>query len=251
MDRPSQARRWLPVLAVCALLAVAWLAASTSALDIAELPAPERTSFPRSADASQISTPGQAPPGTPQPGFTLPGWLTTIAVVLCVAATAALAGGLVILLLRSWAARERPLVVEQSRPDPLAPRTAEEHEVVAAVEAGLEALADPGTDPRRAVIACWVRLEQAAAAAGTPRRPSDAPADHVLRLLAEHRVSRRVLDRFAAVYRHARYSSGPVDESDRATAVDALRRLRDELTAAADATGADATGTALTREVAP
>ena len=33
----------------------------------------------------------------------------------------------------------------------------------------------PTRDPRRAVIACWVRLEQAAAAAGTPRQVGDSP----------------------------------------------------------------------------
>src|SRR3712207_8046931 len=59
---------------------------------------------------------------------------------------------------------------------------------------------------------CWVRLERSAAAAGTERRPADAPADYVLRLLAAHRVSRQVLDRFADVYRHARRSEEHTSE---------------------------------------
>ena len=66
------------------------------------------------------------------------------------------------------------------------PRTAEE--LVAALDAGLEELSDADRDPRRAVIACWVRLEQAAAAAGTPRHPGDTPTDLVGRLLAEQQV---------------------------------------------------------------
>jgi hypothetical protein len=102
-------------------------------------------------------------------------------------------------------------------------------EVAAALDAGLDQLARSGSDPRSVVISCWVRLEDAAASAGTPRRPSDAPSDLVLRLLEGHRISRPVLDRLAAVYRTARYSSGPVDDSMRADAVSALQHLRAEL----------------------
>jgi hypothetical protein len=40
-----------------------------------------------------------------------------------------------------------------------------------AVDHGLHALAETDTDARRAVIACWTRLEAAAAEAGTPARP--------------------------------------------------------------------------------
>ena len=79
------------------------------------------------------------------------------------------------------------------------------------------------------MISCWVRLEDAAASAGTPRRPADAPADLVLRLLETHQISRPVLDRLVAVYRAARYSTGPVDDSMRAEAVSALQHLRAEL----------------------
>jgi hypothetical protein len=101
---------------------------------------------------------------------------------------------------------------------------------VAALDAGLDRLGDRDTDPRRAVIACWVRLEDAAAAAGTPRHPGDTPTDLVARLLAAHRVSRPVLDEFAAVYREARYATHVVDERMRAAAVRSLSHLRAELT---------------------
>jgi hypothetical protein len=119
-------------------------------------------------------------------------------------------------------------VVEPSEPDRLTART---EEVVAAVDAGLAGLSDADRDPRRAIIACWLRLEEAAAAAGTPREPGDTSTDLVVRLLASHRVSRQVLDGFAAVYRWARYGTGPVDEDMRSSAVTALRQLRAELAA--------------------
>jgi hypothetical protein len=109
-------------------------------------------------------------------------------------------------------------------------------EVVAAVEAGLLELDESDTDPRRAVIACWVRLERAAAAAGTPRELGDTSTDHVMRLLGTHSLSGDVLTTFADVYRQARYAARhEVDETMRDHARLALRRLRGELTAGVDA----------------
>ena len=96
-------------------------------------------------------------------------------------------------------------------------------------------------DPRRAVIACWVRLEQAAAAAGTPRQPGDTSTELVGRLLREHQVSADVLEAFAAVYREARFAPHEVDLGMRDQARAALRRLRDELD------GASTTGAAVAR----
>ena len=76
-------------------------------------------------------------------------------------------------------------------PRPTPPATATAEDVVAALDAGLADLSDTDADPRRAVIACWVRLEQAAAAAGTPAQPGDSPTDLVARLLHEHAGQRR------------------------------------------------------------
>jgi hypothetical protein len=105
--------------------------------------------------------------------------------------------------------------------------------VVAALDAGLIDLSDIDLDPRRAVIACWVRLEQVAAAAGTPRQPSDTPADLVTRLLSGHYVDAASLSGFAAIYREARYATHVVDEQMRGQARAALERLRAELTSGA------------------
>ncbi len=78
-----------------------------------------------------------------------------------------------------------------------------------------------------------MRLEQAAAAAGTPRQPGDTPGDLVGRLLAEQRVDAAVLADLAAVYREARYATHTVDERMRADARQALQRLRADLAAGA------------------
>jgi hypothetical protein len=132
---------------------------------------------------------------------------------------------------RFWApAKKARLLVRDGRGGPLHGRAEQEQAVLQALDAGLTELSDRDTDPRRAVIACWVRLETAAAEAGTPRQPGDSPTDLVTRLLSAHRVSRPVLDRFARVYREARYATQPVGDEDRQIALDALAQMRRELT---------------------
>jgi hypothetical protein len=98
-----------------------------------------------------------------------------------------------------------------------------------ALDQGLHALAETDTDARRAVIACWSRLESTAAEAGTRRGPGDTCTDLVLRLLSDHEVSAGVLAGFAEIYREARFATHVVDDRMRTQAQTALRRLRDEL----------------------
>lgn len=162
----------------------------------------------------------------------VPEWLVTVAVGLVLLAVLAAVGLLLRTLLRDWLARRRSAMpAAPLRPTVSGPGTAA---VVAAVDAGLVDLDDADHDPRRAVIACWVRLEQTAAAAGVPREIGDTPTDLVTRLLARRAgVSAEVLTPFAEVYRQARYATHTVDERMRAQARDALHRLRAELTVSA------------------
>lgn len=223
-------RRWLPLLAVVALLAAAFAAAALAEpqLDVRPLTPPTATGDP---DGAGSRTPSEPPPATDegeprQAVFTVPGWVETVLGLLCGLVALLIVGVLIFFALRdSIQARGRPIDTDRGAPKPVSHAA----EVAAALDAGLDQLARAGSDPRSAVIGCWVRLEEAAAAAGTARQPSDAPGDYVLRLLDGHQISRSVLDRLAAVYRAARYSSGDVDESMRADAVAALQRLRTEL----------------------
>jgi hypothetical protein len=220
-------RRWWPLAAVVILLALAVFAAAHSEPqldDVARGPEPERS----------VTTPSEPPqdfaprePGTP---VTLPGWVGTLVGTLCVTlVVAALLAGIWFALRDALRRRPGPAAVAG---DPVRRRGATE-EVVAALDAGLTALDDADGDPRRVVIACWVRLEEAAAAAGTPRLASDTSTDLVTRLLSGHAVTGDVLAGFAALYREARYASHTVDDRMRAQAREALRRLRAELTATA------------------
>ncbi|PTA42784.1 DUF4129 domain-containing protein [Micromonospora sp. RP3T] len=231
-------RRWWPVAAVAVLLAVAAVAAGHSAIGASRIPpvdnVPYVPDYPSEAPPSIPVEPREA--GVPSEGG-VPDWLGTAAVALLFTIVLAVVGYLLWSVLRGALRRTtRAVPVRRTR------RTAEgtAREVVAALDAGLEELDDRATDPRTAVIACWVRLEEAAEDTGVPRRTGDTPTDLVSRLLRGDPeagipaiASADVLDGFAHVYREARYATHPVDERTRDQARAALRRLRGELTGVA------------------
>lgn len=104
--------------------------------------------------------------------------------------------------------------------------------LAAALAAGAQALhADP--DPRTAIIGCYAAMERSLADAGSPPRLADTPAEVLSRATAGGLVrSARPAATLTALFRQARYSSHPMTESDRATAIDALAQVQADLDAA-------------------
>jgi hypothetical protein len=221
-------RRWWPLAAVLALLFLASLAATRSAPQLERFnpdAAPSTTTAPPLLPPSgEAVAPPSAEPVEAAGG--LPDWIGTVALAVLGIVGLLVIGLVVWALVRHQLGRRGTRKGTREPPRPEA-RTAED--LVAALDAGLQELSDTDRDPRRAVIACWVRLEQAAAAAGTPRHAGDSPTDLVARLLAEQRLDARVLTPFAGVYRQARYATHTVDDQMREQARLALERLRSDL----------------------
>ena len=224
-------RRWWPLAAILGLLFLASLAATRSA------PQLERFN-PDAAPVTEeapLLPPSEPPRPEPSPGVRgaggeLPDWVSTAALIFVGVLVLIVIGLVIWAFVRNTLARRGP---RKGRRDPARPEPRTAEDLVAALDAGLQELSDTDRDPRRAVIACWVRLEQAAAAAGTPRHAGDSPTDLVARLLAEQRLDARVLTPFAGVYRQARYATHTVDDQMRQQARTALERLRSDLGAGA------------------
>ena len=226
-------RRWWPFAIVAALLGVAALAAGHSALEVGRVESQfERSVAPAQEDFSKPIEPTFSPqPEEEVAGAEtgeMPGWFMPLAAGLCSLVVLVIVGLVVWTLLRDVLRKRRQKVV--FRDETRLPAAAAQ-DVVAALDAGLVDLSDSDADPRRAVIACWLRLEQAAAAAGTPKQIGDSPTDLVSRLLQAHAVSADVLAALADVYREARYATHTVDDRMRVQARSALQRIRTELTA--------------------
>jgi len=225
-------RRWWPLAAILALLFGTALAATRSSPQLDQIAQDaEPTRAPLLPTTAPSATTGARQP--PEAAQGLPDWIGTVALYVLGGVALLVLALAIYALLRDQARRRARRAGRRGPLGTSQPRTAEE--LVAALDAGLEELSDTDRDPRRAVIACWVRLEQAAAAAGTLRHPGDSPTDLVGRLLNEQLVDGQVLAALLDVYRQARYATHTVDDQMRRQAVSALQRLRADLGAAVPA----------------
>lgn len=85
-------------------------------------------------------------------------------------------------------------------------------------------------DRERAIIACWIRLEQLAEEAGRRRCNSETSSELAARWLEQLPLDPEPLRRLAELYREARYSSHPVSDASIEAAQGALEQLRRQLT---------------------
>jgi hypothetical protein len=222
-------RRVLPLLVVGVLLATAAVAASWSSVGVHRVPLPleSLTASPRPSPARSGAHVSPSPSAVARGEHSLivvPQWFKVL--VLLVLAALALAFLIAVIVYAVRNARESRSDLRVHAIEPVVSRR---EAVLAAVDATIEELADDERDPRSAVILCWVRLEEIAAAAGTQRDPGDSPTELVTRLLQAHQVSRPVLGTLADLYRTARYSRHDIPASMRDQARAALGRLRAEL----------------------
>lgn len=107
--------------------------------------------------------------------------------------------------------------------------------IAAGRAAQLEAVAQGS--PRNGIVACWVRLEDAVAAAGLRRNPAETSAELAVRVLHRLDVDPAAIGRLAALYREARFSEHDLGEDARTAARDALEVLHTELRSAAGVRG--------------
>ncbi len=94
-----------------------------------------------------------------------------------------------------------------------------------------ESLDDLRREPdfRRAIIAAYARMERALAAAGIPRRPSEAALEFLARALQGLDASAEGVTRLTDLFEWAKFSPHQPDEAMRDEAIAALESLRDEL----------------------
>jgi hypothetical protein len=183
---------------------------------------PHATIQPRTAPLRPTGTPPPQPTidmSKAHEGPTVFGLLLTILAVLVAVVVAAAVAYYVYRLVRFRRDRPREAAFE-ALPDVAA-------SVVEDAESQFAALAEGR--PRNAIVACWLRLEEAVASAGLPRRPSETSAEFTTRVLAGLSVDPDSVHELAHLYRVARFSTHDLGEDDRDRAVSALRRTHDEL----------------------
>jgi Domain of unknown function (DUF4129) len=155
-----------------------------------------------------------------------------------------IAGAFVALLLRRR--RERPHDTPLSGPGPslrVGPTAVADARpmIDRALAAAENELADRGhREPRDAVVACWLRLEEGAAAAGVRRLPAQTPTEFttaLLNALLPGEAERAALEDLRRLYAQARFGSSPVDDAAPQRAAVALAAVRAGLLAAGPVPG--------------
>lgn len=108
-------------------------------------------------------------------------------------------------------------------PDPGRPSEDEESGLSEALDEVARSIRS-GT-PRNAIVAAWVRLEQAVEGDHFPHRPEETPSELVERALASYHLDAAAIRRLAALYREARFSRHPLTEQHRQEAASCLEAL--------------------------
>lgn len=94
-----------------------------------------------------------------------------------------------------------------------------------------------GGEPRNAVVACWVALEDGLESAGLTPAPSETSLDLTVRVLDRWQVPAEALHTLATLYREARFSRHAITVRDRDEAVAALGTLHSSLQHVAELRG--------------
>ena len=223
-------RRWAAVvIAAVTLIALGWFVSSAE-LSTESRPIPrietEEVHDSGSAEASASADDQGGVPINPRDRTPPPQWISTLVTFLFYFGVAlALAAVCGYLVYRFASTRPPSRKTIDTRNTSRVSTT----ELREAVQAGLANLDDDSTDPRAAVIACWLKLEKAASRAGVARLASQTPLELVQRVLIEYRVSEAALSQLVDAYHQARYAPHDITEELRQTAKAALSEVRAQL----------------------
>jgi len=106
----------------------------------------------------------------------------------------------------------------------------EENAVLQVVDESLDDLRGE-RDVRRAIIACYARMERALASSGGARRPHEAPLEYLTRILDGVSGSGRAARALTKLFEVAKFSVEPMAEREKQQAIGALEALRAEVRA--------------------
>ena len=179
----------------------------------APLPVPSIPTLDPSQTPSVTRTTSAAlPPSEPSPFL-----IALVQIVLVITALIALAV-LVELVVRLW--RRPHLTVHDEIPDV-------PEELLQSLARRVDVLRTGS--PRNAIVAAWLDLETSAGATGLPRDPAETSTEYTERVIGVWEVDRLRLSDLAALYREARFSLHPLDESHRERALTDLETLHTDL----------------------
>jgi hypothetical protein len=152
--------------------------------------------------------------------------------LLAVLVVAALAIGLPAWRRRRWATALGPLVPMQAHPGPDAlAGDARDGSLPAAIMAVSVANPEDEPDSRRAIVAAYLAMTQAAASCGAPREPNKTASEYLRRLLGIAGAPVSAARALTSIFERARYSREAIGEEGRSLAITCLREIREGIEA--------------------
>jgi Domain of unknown function (DUF4129) len=85
------------------------------------------------------------------------------------------------------------------------------------------------SDPRRAIVAAYARMERVLAASGVPRHSAETADEYLGRVLRELAPGSNAVARLTDLFTQAKFSHHDVDATMKEDAIQALEQVRDEL----------------------
>ena len=152
-------------------------------------------------------------------------WLSRAFAVVGLMVLLALAYVVVSTWLRVWRERDRAVAASAATLTALDATAGGDVELDEAAQ--FDALAHG--EPRNAIVACWLQLEDDVAAAGWPRDAAETSAEYTTRVLAAAGLDGEAVAALADLYRAARFSTHPLGEADRSRATAALHAVHGSL----------------------
>jgi hypothetical protein len=104
----------------------------------------------------------------------------------------------------------------------------EEEAVIEAIDESLDDLRGE-RDVRRAIVACYARMELALERAGSARRPAEAPFEYLVRILERITANGPAARALTELFERAKFSVDPMGEREKEQAIGALELLRAEV----------------------
>jgi len=220
-------------LLIVAGLILAWLIFVVLLLQLSsliDLGHPSATTAATTAPASNTTVaPRQAPPSGPRNEGGDVFWYLLVTTIFL---TVLWVAGVVI----AWRRRRR-----EPRPQPFfdGAREPEDqppapHSLAVAAERGLAEMGDLSREPREAIIACYVAMEDALSnAPGAMPQVSDTPSEVLARAVAHHAIHAGTATELVDVFAEARFSPHVMNETHREIAMRGLQMVLAELKSAA------------------
>ena len=218
MVRRASARATSVVALSVATVAATMFVASTASTSLLGTPHHPADELPKGPVTKVHHRPPPNPPAIPE-------WLSTTLLILLMVAVVALV----------WFAKRS----RRSSPERLQFEEDEERSGTGDWEAWvITELGDAASDerrrllhgdPRNAIVACWMHLQDATARAGLPPHSAETSTEFTGRVLRRLRLDEEAIMTLSGLYREARFSDHRMAEPERARAIAAVGVLADDI----------------------